>query len=399
MAITFMLGKRGLCGAFIFLFLISLASASFETSSVLLKVSVQEKDSTSSSFSISGDIGGEFSLELVNLQGVNVSEREFVLQAGETKKINVGFDSKGLKPGVYIGSIKISGPKKVSYLPVIFEIETADLFFDMNLDIPPEYSEVSPGDKVVAQIKVFDLTSGGTNDKLGVQPVELGYYVYGVDGGILSSESENVVVDKTVQLTKTLSIPEDAKEGNYVFAAVAKYGSSVGSSSQLFSVKKKSVFDMGGSNSNTLLILGGVLAFFVIIILFFVYLIKDRDKFVIELKKYHSEELKAGKKLLYAQAKIVGRKKKVSEKVLEREVEGKIKELRKKQEQRVAELKTLKKKGNVKEMARRVKEWKTKGYGVGGLEYKLKGLSVSEMKNILKKWNKKYKTEGYKKKK
>jgi hypothetical protein len=378
---------------------ICLASASFNVDNLLLKISSRVGQSTSQPIVISSDSGGQFSLEVIGLKGISLDATNFALLAGERKQVMVNFNSVGIEPGVYAGSIKISGPDKIYYLPVMFELESEDVFFDANLDIPSEYSEIAPGEKVVAQIKIFDLSSGGTSNGVGTQSINLEYRISDNLGNVIVSETESVVVSRENQITKTISFPKTAKEGDYFFSVIVKYKSSVGASSQLFRVKKASLSDLSGeSNLRFFVILGAIVIFFLIMILFFIYIMKDRDKFIVEMKKYNAWELKKQEEFLSAQARTVSRKKGVKAGEIQREIEQKISELREKQAARVEELKKLKRKGNVKEMKARVSEWKKKGYNTLTLDYKLKGLNVKEMKQIMDKWKKKYKTEGYKKK-
>ncbi len=379
----------------VLLVLYNVSAASFETNNVLLKVSLQKGAETTRVISVSSDTGGEFKIDTHDLRGVKVSNIDFVLGASEKGQVDVTFDSKSLEPGVYVGTITITGGKDISNIPVIFEVESASVFFDVNVDIPPQYNEVEPGGKLIAQVKIFDLTSGGTSDGLGATNVDMEYYLYGLDGQTLSSETESVVVNKQVSTTKPLTLPSDMKEGDYVFVAVVNYKGSVGVSTQLFAVAKKrfSLFDFGGGGVNYgfISILGAFLFVFVVIIFLFVYMIRDRDKMLIELKKYNISELRSQKNFLLAQEKILTGRKGVSKKEVRVEIKQKVVSLKKKQAQRWKEFKKLKKAGNRTEMMRKLNSWKREGYNTVGIESKLKGLSVSDMKSIIGKW----KREGY----
>ena len=124
----------------------------------------------------------------------------------------------------------------------------------------------------------------------------------------------------------------------------------------------------------------------------FVYMIKDRDKLVLELKRYNSEELIAQRNLLVEQKKVLEEKGEDKAK-LKKEIQEKIKSLRRKQKKRVGEFRKLKKVGSVSEMKRKLSSWKKSGYDTKSLEYKMEGLSAKEMQRAMKKW----KGQGYKK--
>lgn len=377
------------------------ATKGFDLNSLLIKVNVKEGDSVTKVLSINRGSGQQIFLNSVNLQGISLSENSFVLEQDKTKNIEVKFDSSGLKPGIYVGSIKISDEKETFYLPVIFEIETQDLFYDANLDIPPQYSQIVPGDKLVAQMKFFDLTSGGTQTGLGANNIKVEYYVYGIDGSVISSESEGLIVDKQTQVTKTVVFPQNVKEGNYVFAVVIRYGSSVGVASYMFSVVTSkagsSLFDSSGVDIKFISILAVIVLLFFGAMFFFIYLVKDRDKLILELRGYNTGELKRQKQILAEQARVLVKKKEVHPVVIKQQIEKKIKELKVKQEKRVEHIKHLKKSGNVEGMKKMITAWKKEGYNTLPMEYKLKGLSSGEMKSILNKWKGRYSAnEGYK---
>jgi hypothetical protein len=78
--------------------------------------------------------------------------------------MEVIFDASKLEPGIYVGSIRVSSAKETTYIPIILEVDSEDVFFKGTLDIPPQYNKIAAGDKLLAQFKVFDLTSGGTSN-------------------------------------------------------------------------------------------------------------------------------------------------------------------------------------------------------------------------------------------
>ena len=362
----------------------------FEVDSLLLKISVQEGDFVEKQISISSEEGGEFSLFVRNVIGVSLSEDNFFLQPGEIRKVDVLFDSDIVDPGVYVGHIEVVGSRESALMPIIFEVESLDVFFDVNLDIPPKYSDVAPGGKVIAQSKVFDLVGVGSST------IDMEYYLKSIEGDILISKSESIAISGQTQITKTLSLPKEVKEGNYVFIAIVKYKSSVGSSSHVLRIVGEEKDYFGGLNY-VVLTLGIIVLFFFGVILLFVYFVRSRDKLVLELKRQNALELRRQKTLLMAQEKISRLKKLGNRREIAKEVKEKIKVLKREQKKKVSKFKELQKKGNVSEMKRKLSKWKREGYNVSGLGYKIKGMSTKDMKKVMEEWKKKYKTEGYKK--
>lgn len=204
----------------------------FEVDSFFLKVSLKQGNSAEKQISIKSDIGGEFSISLNNIEGVSLKEDNFILQPGGSSKITIKFNSENVKEGVYAGKLRVVGPKDEFFIPIIFEVESKDVFYDVNLDIPPKYTIVSPGEEIVAQLKVFDLSNIITSN------INLEYLIKGFDGEILSSESGSISLSGNVEISKSISLPKDIREGEYVVIAVASYKSSVGVSSELISIKQ-----------------------------------------------------------------------------------------------------------------------------------------------------------------
>ena len=171
-------------GVFVLVFLIvslNLVSASVELNTALLKVSLKENSEVLKSFSLSSIKQDDVFFSSEGVDGISFEEENVVLGVNEDKTISVKFNSAGLLPGVYFGNIRIKTSAEMLMLPVILEVESQDLFFDADLDIPPAYSSVSPGENLVVQVKVFDLTFGtnGFNNP----SVNIDYSIYRQDGG------------------------------------------------------------------------------------------------------------------------------------------------------------------------------------------------------------------------
>ncbi|PIO08451.1 hypothetical protein COU59_01550 [Candidatus Pacearchaeota archaeon CG10_big_fil_rev_8_21_14_0_10_34_12] len=376
------------------------AEGNIETKNVLLKFSLNKGESITKSIVISSPTGGDARLSVEGIEnGVFLSEESVVFDKGEERTIGVFFNSSSVSEGVYVGNIKISLEGDEKRIPVIFEVESKDVFFDGNLEIPSKYSDISPGSQITVQLNVFDLLSGGgTSDGLGSSSVDVEYSVRDLYGDVLVSEKENFVVDKKAIVSKSISFPKDVVEGQYVFSAVINYKSSIGTSTDLFTVSKKSsgsLLDFEGSISNLSLILIFIGFMFIVLILFFMYIIRDRDKLVLELKEYNTQELQRSKSLMREQERIVGKKEGIrknakKKKELQKEIKNKLEKIKKKNEERLKEFKKLREKGDVDAMKRKLGEWKKRGYHTEVMEYKLKGLTEGEMKNLLQKWKKKY---------
>lgn len=391
--------KRGvliLAFAILILNAIFIHAESIDTKNVLLKFSLNKGESITKNITISSNTGGVVDLIIEGIgNGVTLKENSLIFDVGEEKNIEVFFNSTSVEEGAYVGNIKIYDKESEKRIPIIFEIESKDVFFDGNLEIPAKFSNIHPGEQMTVQLDVFDLLSGGgTSGGLGSSSVDVEYSVHDLYGNKLISEKENFVIDKKATISKTITFPEDINEGQYVFSAVINYKSSIGVATDLFTVSKKAQesrsFSLSSNFSDTGIILVFFGFLFLVLILFFVYIIHDRDRMVLELRRYNTKELDMGKTLMREQEKVIRKQGKGGRKIRS-EIKSKINRIKKRQAKRIEELKKLQKKGKISEMKRRLKEWKKQGYNTTFMEYKLKGLSQSQMKKILDKWKKEYK--------
>ena len=372
-----------------FLLLTGVWAQDFEVNNVLFKLTLHAGESAERIFSVSSKEGGTVNLELTGVRGASLEESSLFLNKGEVKDVPIKFNSLGLDPSVYVGSIKVISTKEAAIIPVILEVESRDVVFDVNIDIPPHYKEVPSDDKLIAQVKMFDLTSGGTTGGLGPTRVETDYLIYNLNGQLVSSQSEEVVVDRQVQITKTFSFPPDLAPGDYVLAVSIRYQNSLGISTSLLE---------GLSFDRTILyFVIALLAFFILVISLFIYFVRDRDKLILELRDYHEQEMKQLRGFLLEQEKAIKHKSGEIKPEVVKEINTKLQGLEKQQERRERELRVLHSRGERDVMSQKLHEWKKKGYDTSILEYKLKGLTTGEMKNILSNWKRKYHAEGYKK--
>ena len=212
--------RRGVLAASILLIaffgVFAAAGSSIDTKNILLKFSLNKGDSVTKNITISSQTGGEVNLNLEGIsQGVTLEESSFVLDEGEEKNVGVLFNTKNVSEGIYIGSIRISSGSEEKDIPVIFELESKDVFFDGNLEIPAKFSDISPGEQMTVQLNVFDLLSaGGTKEGLGSSSVDVEYSVHDLHGNTIISESENFVVDNKVLVSKTITFPKDIRSCN-----------------------------------------------------------------------------------------------------------------------------------------------------------------------------------------
>lgn len=385
--------------AILFLFFCVSASA-LELNKDFIKVSLKQSDQAAVSFSLVSEKEGFVNLELSNLLGATLDEDSFYLNLGEIKIVNLNFDSSGLEPGIYFGSISVDFDNQILILPAVFEVESLDVLFDLELIIPPAYLEAYPGDKIIVQSNLYDLTFG--NNGLGPTNVEVSYFIHNQKGELVYSDSESVLINKEVKLSKFFLLPDNLKEGTYFISSLVKYQNSVGisSASSFYLLPKynyyletfKNVFFGSGIGMIFLIII-----IFIIGICLFLHFFRNKDQLYLEMRRSQKRELRQQKAFLLQQQKFLIREKKIPIEEVKARVREKLRELHLKQKKRKKEFKQLKKnplklKKGGNELKNKIKEWKSKGYHTSMLEAKLKGVSVRDMKKLIKKW----KFAGYK---
>src|SRR3989344_5809227 len=375
--------KKGrFCIVFLFLAIIFIpiflgALNSIETKNLLLKFSVKKSDSEiSKNITLRSETGGLVGVAVKGFEkeGVSVKQPEIIFDKEGEKNAELVFNVSAIEEGVHVGHLEATVENNVLIIPIVFEVESRDVLFDGNLEIPSKYSNLVQGESMILQLNIFDLLSGGgTKTGLGSSSVEITYKVHDLGGNVLISENENFVVDEKVLVTKTIDFPKDIEVGQYVLSATIKYKSSTGTATEMFRIVKKEkqgIINFGDGVNNTLMILIFIAFIFVVLILFFVYIIRDRDKLLIELREFNDEELKRNKSLLNEQMKFARLRKRKTQSELAKEYRTKIKRIKKIQKERIREAKKLRDKGKINEMKKKITDWKKRGYNTSMMELK-----------------------------
>ena len=314
-------------------------------------------------------------------------ENEIFLESGSSKELEINFkDATKAGPEVFTGELIVSSTKSSKKVPVILEIESEYPFFDININIPIKYEEVYSGGKFVTEVKVFNL------ENLNLKDVELEYFVKDFGNNVLFSESENIIVENQASLNKAIDLPEDIKLGNYVFIASVKYGGLTGTSAQFFKVTKPETALSSLLTTNlAYLVVIIITTLVIIVVLTLIYITSRKDKLITELMKHHQRELDILQGSFEKSKKGLTEKKKSS---FEKIKEARIEALKRRQVEQIEHLKKLKKLGKREEMLEKLKQWKKQGYSVVPIEFKVKKPTVKDIKKRIKDLKKKgYKTK------
>ena len=211
----------------------------FEVDQILIKVLVKADEYIEKELRVMNvadeEIGIEVDVSLADI--VDVLDKGFTIKPGQTKIVRLNLSSfnnvKGTEqsPGVYIGKILVKTDSYEKEVPVVVEIESKNVLFDMNLNPVARDRKVVQGDSTTFEIRVFNLQS--------IESFNVGmeFFVKDANGNTIISEKESVVVKTQASFFKTLKIPQNLKTGDYVFIAQASLGNSIGTASYLFEVE------------------------------------------------------------------------------------------------------------------------------------------------------------------
>lgn len=365
-------------------------SDSFESNVVSFKSVLKQGESMTNKIKITSLKQQEFSIAIKDPQSIVVlKESNFSMDVGESKELELFFNGNNTKPGVYTGSFIVNSHK---IIPIIIEVQSSEVLFATNLDVAPDYKQIAPGGKLIVGIKIYNLNDTKTHT------LEELFSVKNLQDENIISEKEDLVVGTESITQKTINIPKDMPEGDYVFSVVSKYGDSVSTSSYLFSVSKKKMFNLD-MNSMTIVFAIIIVVFLFGVIFLVFYIMRQRDKVFLELQnkqksdlKFYSDNIDKQKVRAISKVKTENEKKKILNE-FESAKERIIGEIKKEQEKQIKELEELKEQNKEKLMKQRVKQWKKVSYKKAvrtaridpGLRNKLEALENARMAGFISK--------------
>ncbi len=381
-------------GFFAFDYLSREGASEFEIDTLFLKVAIRKGGEAISNVRVTNTASRpkHFLVGIENMQNiVSIKEERFSLFPNEDQIVEINFSSNRIHPGVFLGQLEIFSDKESEVVPIILEVQSDTVLFDSNINLFPTGADVLPGQKLSAEVKIFDIGNVGTNN------VDVTYHIKDFEGGTVASETERLVVDNKLTFTKTINLPSNLAIGDYVFIVITEFDGFVGTSSMFFSVGEDGQERGWGwfSEENTFyLLLGGL--FFVFLFLL-IYSLVSRDKLLMELQRQFREEMRKQNRLIREGMRIRYTKLKtpIEKKEYRKEVD-KVKRLRqaalkKIQDRRVEKYKKIKRGGKKENLQKQLKTWKAEGYDTSSLEKKYKLPEVSAIREKIKKW----KAQGY----
>ncbi len=217
-------------------------------------------------------------LELHGLENkAYLSADQIQIPAKKSGTITVNFG--GIKPGIYTGELIVRSGELKEIIPVVFEVESSEVSVDGKLLL--QAYEFKAGQEVIFSITLIDLSDGG------VKQVRVYEYIYDLLGNEIHKTYEDINIEAQAIFTKTLSLPNYLKPGEYVAAIKVVNGVSIGTASQIFKVAKEKP-EITGIPSIMYIILAIIGAVAILLVY------KNREE-LFKVKKLKAKEIKLRK--------------------------------------------------------------------------------------------------------
>ncbi|MEW6063009.1 MAG: LamG domain-containing protein [Nanoarchaeota archaeon] len=166
-----------------------------------------------------------------NMPYITSIQREISINARATERIPITMQSD--TPGIFTGNVVFNTGDMQRILSIIMEISSKlQSYIDAMLTIPSNYKNLRPGDKLKAQIS---LINKGDKDT-----AEVRYLIKDSFNNIVFEETEDIPLIDQSLYTKSIEVPSSLKAGNYVLGMEVISGDAFITSTDTFSIMKKS---------------------------------------------------------------------------------------------------------------------------------------------------------------
>lgn len=214
---------------------------------------------------------------------LKISERDFWLEAGETKAISIDVIAReDTAPDLYIGKISIKSEGIEKEVLVAVEVQSQKPLFDIKATIPSQYKVVSPGERVSAEIMIYNLGETGRID------ANIGYIVKDSNGKTIVDNEESIAIETQASFIKTIQLPRDIAYGYYLLYIKVSYNGNVASASDDFSVAEK----LSAEDRNLIMLVGVIIVIIILLAILYEFM---RLRRTIGLMKIDENTLKKEK--------------------------------------------------------------------------------------------------------
>jgi hypothetical protein len=213
------------------------ATKNFQIYPSIIKIELSPGESKKSFFVVNNTCSSslDFSLSLKNLEEfISISESTFSLGKKKTKEIFFDVSaSKNQEEDIYMGEIIVKSGSIEKSVQIIIEVMGKENLFDVDIEIPSAYKEISAGEEINSVIKIKKNIEESAN-------VLLYYGIKDAKGIILLEEEELLAINNELtNLNKTLKTSSNIDPGHYIFYVKLNYKERNFISSDVFRVSER----------------------------------------------------------------------------------------------------------------------------------------------------------------
>jgi len=150
---------------------------------------------------------------------ITIENPRMILEPGEESELRIIIHiPKDFMPGAYSGGIigKLGENSIPFEVPINIRVRapTEEL---LRLEIKPLTDTVEPGQSIKVQVNIYNRGEIKRNVNLSLQLIDVN------TEDIITTTDDSIQVEKTVSITKNLTVPQDAIEGQYILKGTATY--------------------------------------------------------------------------------------------------------------------------------------------------------------------------------
>jgi hypothetical protein len=217
------------------------ASTAFITDKSQISVTLTPGQVKTENITITNTGSQVASFKIENLLPDFIVRREdiIVLNPGESRAIPLYILARvDTIPDLYLGKIIISSGSTKKEILIAIEVESEGVLLDVRAEILEDYGKILPGGEVLAEMRLFNLGEPGERKDVLIE-----YIIKDYDDNVIVTETESLAIQTQTTFIKRISIPADARLGNYTLYVKATYEGKIASSSDNFEVVSSTVTD------------------------------------------------------------------------------------------------------------------------------------------------------------
>ncbi|HLG25145.1 MAG TPA: hypothetical protein VI564_09505 [Candidatus Nanoarchaeia archaeon] len=241
----------------------------FEADSDSINAVLKPGESTTKRITVSNRADDKITLNLkvdIVSDYINSDSYSLDLEKGHGKIINLNLSSylpdrnTVLSPGVYVGKLLIESKKSKKEIPIVIEVESDDVLFDVEIAPVLFDGHATLGSDLKLMVSLFSFEPSAVSEVL------LNYEFKDLEGNNVITEGETIVSGSQASFFKNLPIPTDIRPGTYLYSVKARYANSIGTSSTLIDVQDTKLKNFSGLcrfawMCNFMALIAGLLAF------------------------------------------------------------------------------------------------------------------------------------------